>query len=237
MKKIVKIIVWIVGVMVVLNVGIMFVCEQHVESDANENASSDNDSIILIEPLDNTFLKCASNVSNFWRVINTIDGHKEMDTIVGNFTENRIDTLYVDTDTTKSDGEKWQFFARSSNPKIPLFNLWGFSNASPKLVNEGDLDGNGTCEVGYLHTWMNSQWRYYRILTLVNGQWRYLVEGNYLETPEWFRHSGREIAERSNQSGKVLIHYAFDGINEAGTERLLEIKDTIVEPTFSKIDD
>jgi hypothetical protein len=237
MKKILKIIVWIVGVIVVLSVGIMFVCEQLVESGANRNASSGNDSIIIIEPLDTSFLKCASNVSNFWREINTIDGHREMDTIVGNFTGNSIDTLYVDTDTTKSDGEKWQFFARSSNPKIPLFSLWGFSNASPKLVNEGDLDGNGTCEVGYLHTWMNSQWRYYRILTLVNGQWRYLVEGDYLETPEWFRHSGSEIAERSNHSGKVLIHYAFDGVNEAGTERLLEIKDTIVEPTFSKIDD
>lgn len=236
MKKWVKICCWIlvIGVIVCLT---MQVCKQLIANDAKKNTSYENDSIAETNSLGVTSSHNAYDSLTFWRDINTIDGHKEKDTIYGNFTGKGIDTLYVVNDTTKSDGEEWQYYAKSTNPKIPRLNLWGFSNASPKLVNEGDLDGNSTCEIGYLHTWMNSQWRYYRILTLVNGKWRYLVEGDYLETPEWFRHSGKEVAERSGLKGKVLIHYAFEGVNDAGTERIIEIRDTIVEPTFSKIDD
>lgn len=117
----------------------------------------------------------------------------------------------------------------SSNKHIPRIELYGIFQAPPKLVNEGDLDGNGTCEVGYLHTWYNSQWRQYRIFTLRHGKWKYLIYGDYLDTPEWFRHSGKEVAEPGPRKGTVLIHY---GVDLTGA-----IKDTIVKPTFSRITD
>lgn len=47
----------------------------------------------------------------------------------------------------------------SSNNYIPVIKLYGIFQAPLKLVNEGDLDRNGTYEVGYLHTRYNSQWR------------------------------------------------------------------------------
>lgn len=106
-------------------------------------------------------------------------------------------------------------------------------------MNEGDLDGNGTCEVGYLHTGENSQWRQYRIFTLVNGQWRYLVDNiiineeepeDCLSTPEWFRASGKQIAEPGPKKGWIKINYATRTVKP-------EIKDTLVRPTFSKIRD
>ena len=129
------------------------------------------------------------------------------------------------------------YYLSSNNKKIPKIELYGCDAAPPKLVNEGDLDGNGTCEVGYIHTWIMSQWRYYRIFSLVKNEWRYLVEGDYLDTPEWFRHSGVEVAESGKKKGTVLIHHYYEGYDEIKEERIAEIRDTIVIPTFNIIDD
>ena len=111
----------------------------------------------------------------FWHDINSIDAHDERDTIVGNFTGLGIDTLYVKKveNTGERSGLSFSYTMVSTNPEIPNIELFGIPEAPPKLVLEGDLDQNGTCEVGYLHTWNCSQWRYYRIFTLVDGEWRY----------------------------------------------------------------
>lgn len=180
----------------------------------------------------------------FWRDINTIDAHDEQDTIVGNFTGNGLDTLYVEMVenpkyTVHNDDleQMYIYYLSSPNKNIPKIELYGCDAASPKLVNEGDLDGNGTCEVGYIHTWTMSQWRYYRIFTLVKNEWRYLVEGDYLDTPEWFRHSGVEVAEPGKQKGTVLIHHYYESYDEITEEKIEEIRDTIVIPTFNRIED
>lgn len=177
--------------------------------------------------------------NEFMHSINTVDAHNEKDTIIGNFTGTSIDTLYVEKVVGHND-EKYkltEFFLRSTNIKIPSIELYGYADVPPKLVNEGDLDGNGTSEVGYLHTWMNSQWRYYRILTLVNNEWRYLIDGDFLDTPEWFRHTGVEIAEPGKKKGTVLIHHYYEGYDSNIDERVFEIRDTIVSPTFTSITD
>jgi SanA protein len=177
--------------------------------------------------------------NEFMHSINTVDVHNEKDTIIGNFTGTNIDTLYVDKIIGQND-EKYkltEFFLRSTNIKIPSIELYGYADVPPKLVNEGDLDGNGTSEVGYLHTWMNSQWRYYRILTLVNNEWRYLIDGDYLDTPEWFRHAGVEIAKPGKKNGTILIHHYYEGYDSNIDERVFEIRDTIVSPTFTSITD
>lgn len=181
---------------------------------------------------------------DFDRVMNTIEAHDEQDTIIGNFTGNGLDTLYVrcveNPDAQRTDSifeERFKWFLASDNAKIPTLELYGYNLVSPKLVNEGDLDGNGTCEVGYLHTWMNSQWRYYRILTLVDGEWKYLVSGAFLETPEWFRHSGVEVAEPGKEKGTILIHHYRETYDEKTGEHDFIIVDTIVKPTFDDIRD
>lgn len=196
------------------------------------------------QPLGQQILEGRYNSDTFWRDINTIDAHNEQDTIVGNFTGNGIDTLYIEMvenpkyDVRNDDMEQMYIYYLSSNNKnIPKIELYGCDAAPPKLVNEGDLDGNGTCEVGYIHTWTMSQWRYYRIFTLVKNEWRYLVEGDYLDTPEWFRHSGVDVAEPGKKKGTVLIHHYYEGYDEIKEERIAEIRDTIVTPTFNIIDD
>lgn len=185
-----------------------------------------------IEPLNRIIMEREDNKDDFWRCINSVLGHNEQDTITGNFTGKGIDTLYVSHDLNKENGDKWQFYAESPNKNIPKINLWGFREAFPKLVNEGDLDGNGTCEVGYLHTWMNSQWRTYRVFTLLNGKWYYLIkpDHDYMETSEHFRYSKKEILEPSEKTGWIKVNYETQGMGAM-------IKDTIVKPDYSPIDD
>ena len=196
------------------------------------------------QPLGQQILEGRYNSDAFWRDINTIDAHNEQDTIVGNFTGKGIDTLYVEMvenpkyNVQNDDMEQmYKYYLSSNNKSIPKIELYGCDAAPPKLVKEGDLDRNGNCEVGYIHTWTMSQWRYYRIFTLVKNEWRYLVEGDYLDTPEWFRHSGVEVAEPGKKKGTVLIHHYYEGYDEVKEERIVEIRDTIVTPTFNIIDD
>ena len=171
-----------------------------------------------------------------WRSIQTIDAHDERDTIVGNFTGKSIDSLWVVEKEIFGESPlipiEVKYYMVSNNKRIPRVELYGVMQAPPKLVNEGDLDGNGTCEVGYLHTAENSQWRQYRIFTLRNGKWRYLVEGDFLDTEEWFRHAGVEVAQPGPRKGTVLIHY---GVSYGDGSAV--VNDTIVKPSFSKITD
>lgn len=168
-----------------------------------------------------------------WRSIQTIVAHDEQDAIVGNFTGKGIDILYVEKVVEDFDllsiGHGCRYYIASPNKNIPKIEIYGINYAPPKLVNEGDLDGNGTCEVGYLPTWDCSQWRTYSIFTLRNGEWRNLIDGNYLSTCMGFRHSGIEVAEPGLAKGTVLVHYFIDWDQE-------DVKDTIVKPTFSRID-
>ena len=217
----------IAGVMAFTGCGNKVQEEETEKIESAERAERDVDNIPLSEmTYDDLMIK-----------YNTVAGHDERDTIVGNFTGKGIDTLYVRYDETKEDGERWQFYAESNNRSIPRFNMSGCISISPKLVNEGDLDGNGTCEVGYLHTWVSSQWRYYRIYTLVNGEWRNLIQGEYLNTPVCLRRSGLEIAKCCGQKGKVLVNYFYEGLNDSGTASIHEIRDTIVNVRFTTIID
>lgn len=192
------------------------------------------------------------NFMEMMQANNTVYGHNECDTIIGNFTGKGIDTLYVydkycgcdfsdslcwDIHEKVHNDRRSTYFLKSTNRKIPSLELYGCDEIQPKIVNEGDLDGNGTCEVGYLHTWLNSQWRYYRVFTLVNGQWRYLIYDDKQETPGWFRMSGVDIVQPGPQKGTVKINYAYEGYDEVKQERVAEIRDTIVFPTFDVIKD
>lgn len=170
-----------------------------------------------------------------WRSIQTIDAHDERDTIVGNFTGKSIDSLWVAEKEIYGESPipiAVKYYMVSNNKRIPKIELYGIMQAPPKLVNEGDLDGNGTSEVGYLHTAENSQWRQYRLFTLRNRKWRYLVEGDFLDTEEWFRHAGVEVAQPGPRKGTVLIHY---GVSYGDGSAI--VKDTIVKPSYSRITD
>lgn len=90
---------------------------------------------------------------------NSVKGHHEQDTITGNFTGLGIDTLYVvsehietESDSIYFDPYSWTYYAKSNNPQLPTIELYGYRDAPPSLVYEGDVDRDGKDEWGYLHT-------------------------------------------------------------------------------------
>ena len=167
--------------------------------------------------------------SNDTLYINSVKGHNEQDTIIGNFTGNGIDTLYVERVVAcncnvekgynkeehfahEIDDELVKYYLTSTNPALGKVELFGYASLSPRLVNEGDLDGNGTCEVGYLPVWRLSQWRIYHLFTFIDGKWKYLIDPEtevkdenggetLLETGYLLRGSGFEIATPSVRKG------------------------------------
>ena len=169
-------------------------------------------------------------------------GHLEEDTIVGNFNGEGIDTLYIKPETCgcaiflrcihAENDENIKYYLVSKSGRIPKVQLLAHPLMPPRVVNEGDLDGNGTCDVGYMYTWDSSQWRNYRILTFYRGEWRYLIDPQkeYMSTSRMFRLSGHEIAEKGKKKGTIRIHYLPEGMNQS-------IHDATVKPTFTKIDD
>lgn len=188
--------------------------------------------------------------------INSVKGHKEEDTIIGNFTGSRIDTLYVERVVNcncslnkvydedehldhEMNDELVKYYLASSNPALEKVELLGYASLAPRLVNEGDLDGNGTCEVGYLPVWRLSQWRIYHLLTFKDGKWKYLInpytplndeddEVLLFDTGNFIRESGCEIATPSSKKGLVRIKYQTQGVE-------LLIKDTLVAPDYIEI--
>lgn len=182
--------------------------------------------------------------------LNSVKGHLEKDTIIGNFTGLGIDTLYVCTvenfpEVSKDDlepgsleyyTEYQHFYARSNNPAIPDVEIFGMPYGAPQLVYEGDLDGDGLDEWGYLHTWMNSQWRQYRVYNYDSRkkEWRHLYydtpydpeKPQILHTPFYLRASGKDIVEKGPEPGLIKIHYGkYDGA----------VYDTIVKPNYVPI--
>ena len=61
-------------------------------------------------------------------------------------------------------------FSDSNIPPIEVENCIG---GNPKIY--GDLDGNGTIEIGIWPWWWTSCWHTFYIYTLVNNQWEYFV--------------------------------------------------------------
>lgn len=177
------------------------------------------------------------------KYLNSVKGHKEEEYIVGNFTGNGPDTLFISDKPlrklTASEKKRYGFgllgcttfrdeddiwFVVSNNPELPpieIFSTYG-------IVFEGDVDGDGRDEWGYLYEWMTSQWRLYRIYNYdpKTGTWRHLYFGDLLETPEYVRRSGVDLVEKGPRPGLIKINWgAYDGI----------VYNSIVEPTYTPI--
>lgn len=164
--------------------------------------------------------------------LNSVKGHKEEPMIIGNFTGFGIDTIYVKEETSDIHDmyEGYKFYAKSSNPILPVVEMYGCGYATPMLVYEGDVDGDGKDEWGYLHTWLNSQWRQYRIYSFdtKSKTWKHLYYGDLLDTPEYVRASGVDIVEKGPKPGYIKINYGTWGVE-------CELRDTIVKATYTPI--
>ena len=179
---------------------------------------------------------------------NSVLGHEEKESIVGNFRGDTIDRLtvvprfkqeYIEEEPYCEfflDGkqiseayyaEEAQYLWRvvSFYNTLPPLDVFGYH---PYLVFEGDLDQNGTQEFGILDTWIASGWRYYSIYTFRDGEWKYLVEP--FNTFSTLRASGKELARPGPRPGTVSIT-----CSEMSADCPPEGRDTVVTAGFYMI--
>ena len=88
-----------------------------------------------------------------------------------------------------------------SDKKIPKLNVWG--NCDYTIKNEGDLDGDGGDEIGFLYGWGVSACRTYTVFTLKNNKWQEMIT---IDSRKNMRKAGiLPIEKDPEQEGVVLI--------------------------------
>lgn len=100
-------------------------------------------------------------------------------------------------------------FSDSSISPIEVENCIG---GLPDIL--GDLDGNGTVEIGIWPQWWTSCWHSYYVFTLVNGKWTHFVEPFSVHC---------NLIEEMEESGEPLIQ-AVNGSNDSFMIRYSEFE-------------
>lgn len=110
---------------------------------------------------------------------------------------------------------KWRVYTHKGTVQEKIIeNTVGIS-----FVKEGDLDGDGKDEWGYICEWPTSNWMGYHIFKNYNGKWEYMIE----PTDIWLGHIGdgdgeispEQIIQKSNKKGFIKVKYS-DVRNDGG---------------------
>jgi len=172
--------------------------------------------------------------SNLERYVNYIKGFPTDKTITGDFNgDGKIDSLMVENYDSLSqkypdDMEDNGFNFIFSDKKIPKLHVIGTLDYTIK--NEGDLNGDGKDEIGFLYGWGVSGCRTYQVFTLKNNKWINIIKG-YGDSTEDMRAIGIVPVEKdSEQKGVILIRSAAKdapcccGLDSYIVEKSLKLK-------------
>lgn len=158
---------------------------------------------------------------------------KYRDTIVGNFSGSQIDTLIcepidsISDPTYKGFHYEWRVYAKNrSVDEIIIGPTIGIH-----FVSEGDLDGDGADEWGFVTEWETSNWMTYKVYTYKNRKGNLLYEPlaiwlPHLDPEDSLYHSitAEQIASKSTEAGKINVK--FSSVRNDGEDFL--VIDTIV---------
>ena len=163
------------------------------------------------------------------------------DTLIGNFNGLEIDTLICEPmDSITADYKgfhyKWRVFTKNGSVKDLILD---YKTISIHFVREGDLDGNGTDEWGYVTEWETSNWMCYNAFTNINGEWQHIIE----PTPIYLPHidpqdsldytiKKEDILQPSENSGFLKVR--FSDVRNDGEDFL--IIDTLIRIAPRKLE-
>ena len=130
------------------------------------------------------------------------------DTIIGKFDGNNIDTLVAQPIDTTIDRNLWTWRIYGKNNTVDTLIL--SQRFIVRLIQEGDLDGNGTDEFGVRRETDAGTWDNYCIYTYDNGKWKYLIEPIWTYSDHFYTdmNKGADVVERANQSGYVTVRFS-----------------------------
>lgn len=96
-------------------------------------------------------------------------------------------------------------YIKFSDPKISSIKIENCIGGLP--TNLGDLNKNGTDEVGLLPEWFSSYWSAYHVWTYINGKWVQAVSPFSTHTNQWDK-GVKPIEVDKNKPGYVIIRYS-----------------------------
>ena len=130
------------------------------------------------------------------------------DTIIGNFNGNNIDTLIAEPINTTVDRSLWTWRIYGKNNTVDTLIL--SQRFAVRLIQEGDLDGNGTDEFGIRREAEAGTWDNYCVYTYDKGEWKYLIEPIWTYSDHFYTdlNKGADVVERTNQSGYVTVRFS-----------------------------
>ena len=131
------------------------------------------------------------------------DHYANIDTVFGHFRGKGLDTLLFE----HRDSMPWRLYSLSGR-LAPLdidcaYMLY--------VVCEGDLDGNGTDELGIRREQKMGNWQDYNVYTYRNGEWMYLIPSVVLYWSHFYKdlNLGQNVVKPANKKGYVQVHYSW----------------------------
>lgn len=155
------------------------------------------------------------------------------DTIVGNFSGSQIDTLIcepldsISYPSYKGFHYEWRVFSKNGSvDEMIIGNTIGIH-----FIPEGDLDGDGADEWGFVTEWETSNWMNYRVYTYKGRKGQLLYEPLAIWLPHldpednlYYSLTREQITSKSSEPGKVNVK--FSSVRNDGEDFL--VIDTIV---------
>ncbi len=193
-----------------------FACSPARESQTQNNISKDS---IFIIPV-NIDSKSIAIFSKDYKLLKEVKYHKDSnrfiyesyirgypksDTLLGDFNgDDQQDTAWFNR------SETLKYYVKNDecigsfdflNNKINSLELGDCCGGTFK--NEGDLDGNGTDEIGVMYSNSTSGCRYYYVYTYTNNKWEFFIEA--IESSYSMREAGIVLIEKDNQNNGYII--------------------------------
>lgn len=147
------------------------------------------------------------------------------DTLIGKFNGIDIDTLIAEPIDTTKERAMWDWIIYSKKNSIDTLIL--AQRFSVIMIQEGDLDRNGTDEFGIRREVEQGTWDSYCIYSYNNGKWQYLINPIWTYSTHFYEelNNGNEVAERTNNPN--IIKVRFSDVRNNGEDFL--IIDTLIQ--------
>ena len=147
------------------------------------------------------------------------------DTLIGKFNGIDIDTLIAEPIDATKERAMWDWKIYSKRNSVDTLILT--QRFSVKMIQEGDLDGNGTDEFGIRREIEQGTWDSYFIYSYNNGKWQYLINPIWTYGAHFYEelNNGNDVAERTDTP--KILKIRFSDVRNNGEDFL--IIDTLIQ--------
>ena len=119
---------------------------------------------------------------------------------------------------------KWRVYTQKGTVKEKIIE----NTTGIKFIKEGDVDGDGKDEWGYVSEWPTSQWMRYNLYHNDNGRWELLIEPTSVWLPHidpqdtlYGGHTAEDLIQKSDKKGFLKVKFS-DVRNDGGDFLLID---------------